>query len=66
MLGVSRLQQDSHHHHHADEVTKQQHSVGEKDDDDTSYSSANFGGAKTIDLHNVESADTTVAAVENK
>jgi hypothetical protein len=65
MLGVSRLQQDSHPHH-ADEVTKQQHSVGEKDDDDTSYSSANFGGAKTIDLHNVESADTTVAAVENK
>jgi hypothetical protein len=66
MLGVSRLQQESHHH--ADEVmlTKQQHSVGEKDDDDTSYSSANFGGAKTTDLHNVESVDTTVAAMENK
>jgi hypothetical protein len=45
-------------------MTKQ-HSL-DKDDDDTSYSSANFGGAKTTDLHYEESADTIVAAAENK
>jgi hypothetical protein len=45
-------------------MTKQ-HSI-DKDDDDTSYSSANFGGVKTAGLHYVESADTTVAAMENK
>lgn len=61
MLGMSLIQQDCQ-----DEVMMtKQHSI-DKDDDDTSYSSANFGGAKITDLHHVESADTTEAAVENK